>query len=77
MNPAVNDQINYDRPHRALDARAGRRVIDGYPAGYLTELARPFLARADRKPGSRAARVRHPGSGPENTRPGGRMSAAA
>ncbi len=76
MNPALNDQIIYDRPHRALDTRAGRRVIDGYPPGYLTELARPFLARADRKPSARAGRAHNPGSRPETTRPAGRMRAA-
>jgi hypothetical protein len=36
-------------------------VIDGYPAGYVAQLARPLVARADRSAGGR----------PERTRPAG------
>jgi hypothetical protein len=46
MNPTPKQQSQYDRPSRALRSGASRRLIDGYPAGYLAELARPLGARA-------------------------------
>jgi hypothetical protein len=61
MTQAMNDEIKYDRPHRALGTPARRRVIDGYPAGYVAELARAFLVQADQRPIKRRQRPPSPG----------------
>ena len=57
MNRTLKDQTENTRPHRAARIRASRRMIDGYPAGYVAELARP-LAAAGRSAGERATRTR-------------------
>lgn len=46
MTRSLKDQTENTRPQRAAKPRAPRRVIDGYPAGYVAQLARPLMARA-------------------------------
>ena len=46
MTRSLKDQTENSRPHRSVKPRARRRVIDGYPAGYVAQLARPLAARS-------------------------------
>jgi hypothetical protein len=68
MTRSLKDQTENARPHRAVKPRAPRRVIDGYPAGYVAQLARPLMARA----------AGYTGEHPALTRPSGfRMQTSA
>ena len=58
MRPMQTDQIEYGRPQRAPRIKGSVRVIDGYPAGYVAQLARPL-----RRPGAGRARVHTTGAG--------------
>jgi hypothetical protein len=60
MTRTLKDQTENTRPHRAASTRAPRRVIDGYPAGYVAQLARP-LAAAGRSAAERTTRARPAG----------------
>ena len=48
MTLSLNHRHRSARRLRALDSQPPRRVVGEYPAGYVTQLARPFSAREAR-----------------------------
>jgi hypothetical protein len=55
MTPSLNHRNRSVRRLRALDSQPARRVVDGYPAGYVAQLARPLSAKEARTPNARGA----------------------
>ncbi len=73
MTRTLKDQTENTRPHRAARTRAPRRVIDGYPAGYVAQLARPLAAgRSQRRRTHDPQPARRPPSA--DLRPGRRVA---